>query len=104
LRIRLEAESDRNHEYDEVENGGAGGLAHEDAHERERIARAEAPAASVLNREIPVRSNRVTRNQTQHDKGRAPHDSDGDHAFAKDPVSGLSLEDAKVLEQQRQLY
>ncbi len=102
--IRLEAESDRNREHDKVEDGDAGGLAHENAREGDRITRAEAPAATVLDGEIPVRSNRVTGKPTQHAKGYAPHDSDADHAFAKDPVPGLSLEDAKVLEQQRQLY
>jgi hypothetical protein len=104
LRIRLEAESDRNREHDEVENGGAGGLAHEEARKGDRITRGEAPAATVLEGEIPVRRNRITRKPTQHDKSYAPHDSDGDHAFAKHSVPGFSLEDAKVLEQQGQLY
>jgi hypothetical protein len=98
LRISPEAELDGDRKDDEVENGGAGGLAHEDAHERSRIPRVIAPTASALYRIIPVSSNREARNPTQHDESRAPGGSDGDHEFAEDPGPGPDLEYAKVLE------
>lgn len=103
-RIRPEAELYRNREDDEIEYGGAGGLAHEEAHERARILSVKAPTASALDRWFPVRSNRVARNPTQRDESQAPHGSEGDHEFAKDPGPGPYLEHAKVLEQQCQLY
>jgi hypothetical protein len=103
-RIRPEAELDGNCKDDEVENGGAGGLGHKNAHERDRIPRAIAPTASALDRIIPVSSNREARNPTQRDESRAPGGTDGDHEFAKAPSPGPDLEHAKVLDQQCQLY
>ena len=79
-------------------------MGHEDAHERERFAGPEAPASDTRNGEIPVCRHRTARKPTQDHKDCAPHSTEGDHEFAKDPGAGAWSEYTKVLEQQCQLY
>ncbi len=99
----LEAERDGDGKDDGVEHDGADGLAHEDVHEGDRVPRAEAPAVGVREREVPVGADGVAGDPAQQGEGSAPRGRDDDHAFAKDAGPRPGLEDAQVLEQERQL-
>jgi len=99
----LEAQRDGDGKDDEVEHGGADGLAHEDAHEGGRVPIAEAPAVGVRDSEVPVGADGVAGDPAQQGEGGAPRGRDDDHAFAKDAGPRPRLEDAEVLEEQRQL-
>ncbi len=93
----------RNDKDEKVEGGSGSGLADKVMHKLIPFAGPQAPAPGVVYGQIPVGLKWDAGGPGEDGKYQSPDGHDGDQAFAKKASFGPSFEDAKVLEQQRDL-